>query len=226
MRVQPSEAVYMKTNVKMPGLAGVPVATELDLSYGTRFDDKMADSPSAYTRLILDCLRGKQASFVRDDELRAAWKIFTPLLHDIDAGKKQPTKYKAFFPRARRGRRVCVALFTSATLRTSGTRRQSATPRCKATAVAGGSEDGEIAGGAYCGGGASGGDGALQPLNRLRVLRGTACVSRLRGTVWLGFGPESVLYIGSRTSVFWSGLACPPRKEPGCLWTRLGPPYE
>eukprot|EP00168_Porphyra_purpurea_P007461 TRINITY_DN1940_c0_g1_i6.p2 TRINITY_DN1940_c0_g1~~TRINITY_DN1940_c0_g1_i6.p2 ORF type:complete len:147 (-),score=73.03 TRINITY_DN1940_c0_g1_i6:339-728(-) len=96
MRVQPSEAVYMKTNVKMPGLAGVPVATELDLSYGTRFDDKMADSPSAYTRLILDCLRGKQASFVRDDELRAAWKIFTPLLHDIDAGKKQPTKYKAF----------------------------------------------------------------------------------------------------------------------------------
>lgn len=96
LRVQPNEAVYMKTNVKTPGLAGAPVASELDLSYGSRFDDKMAASPSAYTRLILDCLRGKQAAFVRDDELRAAWKIFTPLLHAIDAGKKQPTKYKAF----------------------------------------------------------------------------------------------------------------------------------
>lgn len=96
LRVQPNEAVYMKTNVKTPGLAGAPVASELDLSYGTRFDDKMADSPSAYTRLILDCLRGKQAAFVRDDELRAAWKIFTPLLHAIEAGEKQPTKYKAF----------------------------------------------------------------------------------------------------------------------------------
>ncbi|GAB0493458.1 hypothetical protein MMPV_004740 [Pyropia vietnamensis] len=96
LRVQPNEAVYLKTNVKTPGLAGAPVASELDLSYGSRFDDKMADSPSAYTRLILDCLRGKQAAFVRDDELRAAWKIFTPLLHDIEAGKKQPTKYKAF----------------------------------------------------------------------------------------------------------------------------------
>jgi glucose-6-phosphate 1-dehydrogenase len=32
-------------------------------------------------------LRGEQAQFVRDDELAAAWDIFTPLLHAIDDGR-------------------------------------------------------------------------------------------------------------------------------------------
>ena len=42
-----------------------------------------AQLPDAYTRLILDVLRGKQATFVRNDELVAAWKIFTPVLHEV-----------------------------------------------------------------------------------------------------------------------------------------------
>lgn len=50
--------------------------------------------PDAYTRLILDVLRGKQAAFVRDDELRAAWKIFTPLLDEIEGQKVKPLTYK------------------------------------------------------------------------------------------------------------------------------------
>jgi len=40
---------------------------------------------NSYTRLILDVLRGKQSGFVRDDELEAAWKIFTPLLEQLEA---------------------------------------------------------------------------------------------------------------------------------------------
>jgi len=39
-------------------------------------------------------LRGKQATFVRNDEVIAAWEIFTPLLEDIDAGKVEPIPYK------------------------------------------------------------------------------------------------------------------------------------
>lgn len=91
MRLQPDEAVYMKTNVKSPGLTTTPVASELDLSYNMRYAD--ADLPDAYTRLILDVLRGKQATFVRDDELKAAWRIFTPLLHQIESDKIQPLPY-------------------------------------------------------------------------------------------------------------------------------------
>ncbi len=82
MRLQPNEAVYMKTNVKMPGLSSDPGQVEMDLSYKSRFAD--AKNPGAYTRLLLDVLRGKQSGFVRDDELRAAWAIFTPLLHALE----------------------------------------------------------------------------------------------------------------------------------------------
>ena len=41
-------------------------------------------NPDAYTRLILEALRGNQSAFVRSDELMAAWKIFSPLLNDLD----------------------------------------------------------------------------------------------------------------------------------------------
>jgi hypothetical protein len=37
--------------------------------------------------------RGDQQHFVRRDELRAAWAIFTPLLHAIDAGEITPEAY-------------------------------------------------------------------------------------------------------------------------------------
>jgi glucose-6-phosphate 1-dehydrogenase len=92
LRLQPSEAVYMKMNVKSPGLATSAVSSELDLSYSQRYEG--TEVPDAYTRLILDVLRGKQAAFVRDDELRAAWKIFTPLLNEIETKKIKPLPYK------------------------------------------------------------------------------------------------------------------------------------
>ena len=81
----------MKCNIKMPGLTSTPVMTELNMSYNTNFAD--ANVPDAYTRLILDVLRGQQAAFVRTDELKAAWEIFTPLLHEIDENKTKPIDY-------------------------------------------------------------------------------------------------------------------------------------
>ena len=38
-------------------------------------------------------LRGKQATFVRDDELLAAWEIFSPVLHQIEQGALKPIPY-------------------------------------------------------------------------------------------------------------------------------------
>jgi glucose-6-phosphate 1-dehydrogenase len=91
MRVQPNLAIYMKCNIKMPGLTSTPVMSELNMSYNTNFAD--VNVPDAYTRLILDVLRGQQAAFVRTDELKAAWEIFTPLLHEIDQSKIKPIDY-------------------------------------------------------------------------------------------------------------------------------------
>lgn len=97
IRVQPDEDIYMKMNVKMPGLNSTPMVSEMDLNYKNRFPELAAGIPDAYTRLILDVLRGQQAAFVRDDELDAAWAIFTPLLHKLEGDDSQkilPTPYE------------------------------------------------------------------------------------------------------------------------------------
>lgn len=96
MRMQPNEAVYLKTNVKSPGFSDLPVQTELSVDYDSRFFSHQAASsnPDAYTRLILDVLHGKHGAFVRDDELRRAWEIFTPMLETIEWENVQPIMYK------------------------------------------------------------------------------------------------------------------------------------
>ncbi|XP_031382724.1 glucose-6-phosphate 1-dehydrogenase 6, cytoplasmic [Punica granatum] len=92
IRLQPSEAIYMKLTVKQPGLEMSTIQSELDLSYRQRYQG--VTIPEAYERLILDTIRGDQQHFVRRDELKAAWEIFTPLLHRIDNGEMKPIPYK------------------------------------------------------------------------------------------------------------------------------------
>ena len=95
MRMQPHEAMYLKTNVKSPGFTAKPVQSELEINYDSRFFAHQKEAnPDAYTRLILDVLQGKHAAFVRDDELRRAWEIFTPVLQKIENEKVPPIVYK------------------------------------------------------------------------------------------------------------------------------------
>ncbi|KAF7971112.1 hypothetical protein HWV62_22042 [Athelia sp. TMB] len=72
IRIQPSEAIYLKMNTKKPGLSMRAIPTEMDLTYKRRFTDTKI--PEAYESLILDALRGDHSNFVRDDELDVAWK--------------------------------------------------------------------------------------------------------------------------------------------------------
>ncbi|KAL2335223.1 hypothetical protein Fmac_016436 [Flemingia macrophylla] len=92
IRLQPSEAMYMKLTVKQPGLEMETVQSELDLSYMQRYQG--VSIPEAYERLILDTIRGDQQHFVRRDELKASWEIFTPLLHSIDRGEFKSIPYE------------------------------------------------------------------------------------------------------------------------------------
>lgn len=91
VRVQPNEAIYFKFNNKNPGLSKRTITTDLDLTYKDRYKDMRI--PDAYETLILDILCSDHANFVRDDELDAAWRIFTPLLHKIDGERIQPKPY-------------------------------------------------------------------------------------------------------------------------------------
>lgn len=91
IRVQPGEALYVKMMTKSPGITFDMEETELDLTYNHRY--KEINLPDAYERLILDVFCGSQMHFVRSDELKEAWRIFTPLLHDIDRLKPEPIQY-------------------------------------------------------------------------------------------------------------------------------------
>lgn len=91
IRVQPGEAVYIKMMTKTPGMSFEMEETELDLTYLSRYKD--AVMPDAYERLVLDVFCGNQMHFVRSDELTEAWRIFTPLLHQIETEKNKPIPY-------------------------------------------------------------------------------------------------------------------------------------
>ncbi|KAG1907168.1 glucose-6-phosphate 1-dehydrogenase [Suillus fuscotomentosus] len=100
IRIQPSEAVYLKLNTKTPGYAFRAIPTEMDLTYKRRFTD--TNIPEAYEALILDAIKGDHSNFVRDDELDVAWKIFTPILHWID-GREGPRPKPSPYPYGSRG---------------------------------------------------------------------------------------------------------------------------
>ena len=77
MRIQPDEAIYLKVNNKVPGLGLNLDVTKLDLTYKQRYNTHL---PDAYERLILDVVNGDKRLFIRNDELDAAWALFTPIL--------------------------------------------------------------------------------------------------------------------------------------------------
>jgi glucose-6-phosphate 1-dehydrogenase len=91
LRLQPNPALELHTNIKNPGLSAQPTTCVMKMNYE---DIPDLSNPDAYTRLLLDVLRGNQGSFVRDDELRRSWEIFTPLLHTIDQSGVRPLSYK------------------------------------------------------------------------------------------------------------------------------------
>ena len=94
VRAQPKEAMYLKINLKTPGANSAPdslFTSHLDLSYNERFP--VVRLPDAYETLIREVVAGNTTNFVRSDELDAAWRIFTPLLHAIDRGEVKPIPY-------------------------------------------------------------------------------------------------------------------------------------
>ncbi len=90
IRVQPDEAIRLAITNKAPGLDMRLVPSELDLRYQAAFAAKI---PDAYECLLLDVIRGDRSLFVRWDELAAAWDIFTPVLHELEARLVQPELY-------------------------------------------------------------------------------------------------------------------------------------
>lgn len=86
IQVQPKEGVRLSMNAKSPELALKTIATELDLTYEGIVDNP--DLPEAYEALLRDAIEGDFSLSVREDELEASWKIWTPLLKSIEEDKE------------------------------------------------------------------------------------------------------------------------------------------
>ena len=82
MRIGPGEALFMTTTSKVPGLKWKPKSTVMDMSYDKQFKGTYVGD--AYERLLLNAALGDRSLFVSADELVEMWRIFTPLLHQID----------------------------------------------------------------------------------------------------------------------------------------------
>jgi len=100
MRIQPNESLYMTTLSKVPGLntmaevpglKWVPKMTVMDMSYDKNFTDAYVGD--AYERMFLNAALGDQSLFVSAGELKEMWRIFTPLLHQIDEQKPDVVLY-------------------------------------------------------------------------------------------------------------------------------------
>lgn len=90
MRVQPDEALYMCTVAKEPGITAEQFRKPavIDMAYSKQFAGSYLGD--AYERMFLNTARGDQALFVSAPELVEAWRIFTPLLDQIDEIKPPP----------------------------------------------------------------------------------------------------------------------------------------
>jgi glucose-6-phosphate 1-dehydrogenase len=91
VRIQPDEGVHLNIVNKIPGESLGLNVKKLDLSYSSAYEGKVI--PDAYESLLLDVVNGEKSLFIRDDELRAAWDIFTPLLHHLEENKVEPSPY-------------------------------------------------------------------------------------------------------------------------------------
>ncbi|PWD97842.1 glucose-6-phosphate dehydrogenase [Marinilabilia rubra] len=84
IRIQPDEGLLLKFGMKVPGAGFRVQDVNMDFHYS-----ELADSylPSAYERLLLDCMLGDPTLYSRGDAVEAAWKFIDPILK---AWEEQP----------------------------------------------------------------------------------------------------------------------------------------
>ncbi|MBX9692434.1 MAG: glucose-6-phosphate dehydrogenase [Cyanobacteria bacterium] len=77
MRIQPDQGISLKFATKQPGPTTQIRWLTMDFKYGTAFGDR---TPSAYERLIHDCMLGDPSLFARSDFVEASWRLLQPVI--------------------------------------------------------------------------------------------------------------------------------------------------
>ncbi len=77
LNIQPDEGISLKFATKQPGPVTRLRWLSMDFKYGTAFGVR---SPSAYERLVHDCIMGDSTLFARTDFVESSWKLISPIL--------------------------------------------------------------------------------------------------------------------------------------------------
>lgn len=77
LRIQPDEGILLKTGMKVPGNGYEVKSVNMDFHY-TELNDHYI--PSAYERLILDCMSGDNMLYMQGEAVEETWKFVQPIL--------------------------------------------------------------------------------------------------------------------------------------------------
>ena len=77
IRIQPDEGMALEFGMKVPGEGFRVKNVDMDFFYR---DLTKNDVPEAYTRLLLDCMKGDPTLYARGDSVEAAWEFVDPIL--------------------------------------------------------------------------------------------------------------------------------------------------
>jgi glucose-6-phosphate 1-dehydrogenase len=78
LRIQPDEGILLKIGMKTPGAGFKVQSVNMDFHYT---DLSKQELPSAYSRLLLDCMLGDASLYARNDAVEEAWKFVQPILN-------------------------------------------------------------------------------------------------------------------------------------------------
>jgi glucose-6-phosphate 1-dehydrogenase len=77
--IQPHEKISMHLGVKHPGIGNQLYPVNMSFNYDKDFQGKV-HFPLPYERLLLDCMKGDQTLFARQDGIEAMWAVVDPII--------------------------------------------------------------------------------------------------------------------------------------------------
>jgi len=89
IRIQPDEGILFKFGMKLPGQGFNVQNVNMDFHYS---DLPHKHLPTAYERLLYDCMLGDSTLYSRGDAVEAAWKFISPI-HDAWESEKNMKIY-------------------------------------------------------------------------------------------------------------------------------------
>ncbi len=90
--IQPHEYISLKLNVKNPDEGSHLQPVKMMFDYNEAFQVKTRE---AYERLLLDCVKGDQSLFARQDGIETMWAIVDPIIKAVESGQLKLSLYPA-----------------------------------------------------------------------------------------------------------------------------------